>query len=188
MQGALPCEQWRPASATLHPESRPVAAAGSASDRWVTDDVFPCATNVLAADQSTTDSISHCNSTSCYRGGEWDYDTIRNDIFTIQVGAFSDLTLLAGHWEEQPACKNWVMRCWCDYLSGVRCRLFAYGPADAPAIPKPHNLVLFKSRLVLPFWYQLFQVVLEKRPLNRCSSSSNCTSCNNGREERDYAG
>ena len=24
-----------------------------------------------------------------------------------------------------------VMRCWCGYLSGVRCRLFAYGPADA---------------------------------------------------------
>jgi len=30
---------------------------------------------------------------------------------------------------------------------------------------------LFKSRLVLPFWYWLTQVVLEKRPLNGCSSS-----------------
>ena len=29
----------------------------------------------------------------------------------------------------------------------------------------------FKSRLVLPFWYRLTQVVLEKRPLNGCSSS-----------------
>jgi len=29
----------------------------------------------------------------------------------------------------------------------------------------------FKSRLVLPFWYQLTQVVLEKRQLNGCSSS-----------------
>ena len=28
----------------------------------------------------------------------------------------------------------------------------------------------FKSRLVLPFWYQVTQVVLEKRPLNGCSS------------------
>ena len=40
-----------------------------------------------------------------------------------------------------PACKNWVMRCWCGCLSGVRCRLFAYGPADATAIPKPHHLL-----------------------------------------------
>ena len=29
--------------------------------------------------------------------------------------------------------KNWVMRCWCGYLSRVRCRLFAFGPADATA-------------------------------------------------------
>jgi len=27
--------------------------------------------------------------------------------------------------------KNWVMRCWCGYLSGARCTLLAYGPADA---------------------------------------------------------
>jgi len=33
------------------------------------------------------------------------------------------------------------MRYWCGYLSGVRCRLFAYGPADATAIPKPHHLL-----------------------------------------------
>ena len=28
--------------------------------------------------------------------------------------------------------KNWVVGCWCGYLSGVRCRL-AYGPANATA-------------------------------------------------------
>ena len=27
-------------------------------------------------------------------------------------------------------------RCWCGYPSGARCKLFAYGPADATAIPK----------------------------------------------------
>ena len=44
-----------------------------------------------------------------------------------------------------------MMRCWCGYLSGVRCRLFAYGPADATAIPKTKSsLASFKSRLVLP--------------------------------------
>jgi len=38
-------------------------------------------------------------------------------------------------------CKNRVMRCWCGYLSGVRCRLFAYGPADATVVPKPHQFL-----------------------------------------------
>jgi len=57
----------------------------------------------------------------------------------------------------------------CGYLSGARYRLFAYGPADANAIPK---LASFKSRLVLPFWYRHTWGVLEKRPLNGCSSSS----------------
>jgi len=37
-------------------------------------------------------------------------------------------------------------------------------------IPKPHYLLPhFKSRQVLPFWYRLTQVVLEKRPLSGCS-------------------
>jgi len=55
-------------------------------------------------------------------------------------------------------------------VSAARCRLFAYGPADATAIPKPHYLASFKSRLFLSFWYWLTQVVLEKRPLNIVSS------------------
>ena len=40
-----------------------------------------------------------------------------------------------------------------------------------------HSLSLapVKSRLLLPFWYRLTQVVLEKRPLNSCSSSSSIT-------------
>jgi len=36
----------------------------------------------------------------------------------------------------------------------------------------PSSLVSFKSSLVLPFCYQLTQVVLEKRLLNECSSRS----------------
>ena len=59
--------------------------------------------------------------------------------YTFQ--AFNALTLLVGRQEKHPACKTWVMRCWCGHLSGARCRLFAYGPADATAIPKPHNLL-----------------------------------------------
>ena len=34
----------------------------------------------------------------------------------------------------------------------------------------PSSLALIKWRLVLPFWYRLTRVVLEKRPLNGCSS------------------
>jgi len=34
------------------------------------------------------------------------------------------------------------------------------------------SLASFQSRLVLPFWYRLTQVVLEKRPLSESSSSS----------------
>ena len=49
--------------------------------------------------------------------------------------AFSALTLLTGRQEEHPACKNSVSRSWCGYLSGVRCWLFPYGPADATASP-----------------------------------------------------
>ena len=40
-------------------------------------------------------------------------------------------------------------------------------------MPLPcENPIKFKSRLVLPFWYRLTQVVVEKRLLNGCSSSS----------------
>ena len=78
--------------------------------------------------------------------------------------AFSALTLLVGRQEGHPACKNRVVRCWHGYLSGARCRL-AYVPADATAT---HCLASVKSRLVLPFWYWLTWVVLEKGPLNVC--------------------
>jgi len=37
-------------------------------------------------------------------------------------------------------------------------------------MPLPSQNPLLKSRLVLPFWYWLTQDVLEKRPLNGCSS------------------
>ena len=61
------------------------------------------------------------------------------------------LTLLVGCQEEHQACKNWVTRCWRGYLSGVRCRLFAYCPADATAIPKPRHLLRHSN----PVWFYL---------------------------------
>ena len=78
-----------------------------------------------------------------------------------------------GRQEEHLTCKNEVMRCWCRSMCGSRCRLFAYGPADAAAYQNfiISCLMLIQTGFVLPFWYRLTQVVLEKRPLNGCSSS-----------------
>jgi len=59
----------------------------------------------------------------------------------------SALTLLVGRQEEHPGCKKLVMRCSCGYLSGARCRLFAYGHCH----PKPHRLL----RHVNPDWFYL---------------------------------
>jgi len=71
--------------------------------------------------------------------------------------AFSASTLLAGRQEEHPARKNCAMRCWYGYLSGVRCKWFAYGAADSTATPKSGSLT---------FLVPVVQVVLEKRLLN----------------------
>jgi len=91
-------------------------------------------------------------------------------LYTCVICAFSALTLLVGRQDEHPACKNWVMRCWCGCLSGARCRLHIV--QLMPLHPKtPSSVASFKSRLVLSFWYRLPQVVLENRPLNGCSSS-----------------
>ena len=58
-----------------------------------------------------------------------------------------------------------MVGCWHGYLSGVRCRV-AYGPADATATLRLLSLTSVKSRLALPFWYQLTRVVPKKGPLN----------------------
>ena len=57
------------------------------------------------------------------------------------------------------------MGCWHGCLSGARCRLAYVHIFDAIAT---HSVASGKSRLVLPFWYQLIWVVLEKGPLNGC--------------------
>ena len=66
-------------------------------------------------------------------------------VFVAHYSAFSALTLSVGRQEGYLACKNWVLGCWHGYLSGARCRLFAYGPADATALPKPHQPQIYLS-------------------------------------------
>ena len=67
--------------------------------------------------------------------------------------AFSALILLVGRQEEHPACKNWVMRCWCGYLSAARCRLFAYVQLMPlhPKTPSRHSKKL--NNLHLDWFY-----------------------------------
>jgi len=84
--------------------------------------------------------------------------------------AFIALTLLVGQQEGCPACKNWVVRYWRGYLSGTRCKWFAYGPADA--ITTLSSLAPVKSRLVYLFGAGLLRLSWKKRLLHRCSSSS----------------
>ena len=74
-----------------------------------------------------------------------------NSVSTVVSIAFSALTLLVRHQEEHPAGKNCVTRCCCGYLSGARCRLFAYGPADATASQNPGHLL----RHLNPDWFYL---------------------------------
>jgi len=93
-------------------------------------------------------------------------------MLTAFTHASSASTLLVGRQEGHPACKKWVVRYWHGYLSGARCKLLAYGPADATATAS--SLASLKSRMVLPFLCRLTQVVLEKRPFNGCSSISYC--------------
>ena len=89
--------------------------------------------------------------------------------------AFSALTLLVGQQEGHPACKK--------LSGGVLAWLYVWSEVQTCTWPNwshCHSLSLasVKSRLVLPFWYRLTWVVLEKGPLNGCvcAVSSYCIS------------
>ena len=81
------------------------------------------------------------------------------------VSTFSALTLLVGRQEGHPVCKKlsggvlawlsvWSEVQTCIWPSGFHCHSL--------------SLASVKSRLVLPFWYQLTRVILDKGPLNGC--------------------
>ena len=69
--------------------------------------------------------------------------------------------------EEQPASKNWVMRWWCGYLSGLRCRLLAYCPADAIASPNPIISCLIQIQTGSTFLVQAYPGCPEKKAVKR---------------------
>jgi len=86
--------------------------------------------------------------------------------------AVSALTLLIGHQEEHPTCKNGVV--WgvgvvvCLERSADCLYMVQLMPLSSQ---NPTISCIIKSRLVLPSWYWFTQVVPEKRPINGWRSS-----------------
>ena len=81
------------------------------------------------------------------------------------MSAFSALTLLVRQQEGHPACKKlsgevlaWLSIC---LEQGADLHM-----AQLMLLPLAVSSV--KSRLVLPFWYRLTRVILDKGPLNGC--------------------
>ena len=83
--------------------------------------------------------------------------------------SLSVLTLLVGRQEEHQPLKIewWGVGVVISLEQGADCLLMVQHQKP------PLSLASFNSRLVLPSWYRLTQVVLEKRQLNGCSS--NCS-------------
>jgi len=92
---------------------------------------------------------------------------LRRQSYSIFITRLGDVFLQyfdAVGWRQEghPACKNWVVRYWRGYLSGTRCKLFAYGPADAHCRCHPIMSCSSKIQNGLPFWCRLTLAVLEK--------------------------
>ena len=85
--------------------------------------------------------------------------------FADEFLRYSALTLLVGRQEGHPACKKLSggVLAWSSVWSEMQTWIW-------PSWCHCHSLSLasVKSRLVLPCWYQLTHVVLDKGPLNGC--------------------
>jgi len=91
---------------------------------------------------------------------------VKNNFSLISYPTLSALTLLVGRQEGHPACKNQSggMLVWLSVWSKVQTCIW-------PCHRHSLSLASVKSRLVLPFWYQLTWVVPEKGLLNGCVCS-----------------
>ena len=83
--------------------------------------------------------------------------------------------LLVGWQEGHPACKYWVVRYWRVCLERGANDLHMVQLMPLPYYP----IITCSSKIQngLPLWCRLTQVVLEKTPLNGCSSSSSSSCC-----------
>jgi len=111
-------------------------------------------------------TVPHCQYTITRRYWQW---TEHRLVFVLgcshPLPSVLWVTLLVGWQEGHPACKKlsggvlaWLS-VWSELQTCIR-----------PSWCRCHSLSLasVKSRLVLPFWYRLTWVVLEKGPLNGC--------------------
>jgi len=83
-------------------------------------------------------------------------------VLVFSLFAFCALKLLVRRQEEHAACENRVIRCWCAYLSRLRCRLFAYGPADAIASQNPILMGVVVVVVLSLRWFSLPVTVSQK--------------------------
>ena len=93
-------------------------------------------------------------------------------ISVIWPTTYSAWTLLVGRQEGHPACKKLSggVLAWFSVWSEMQTCIW-------PSWCHCHSMSLasVKSRLVIPFWYWLTRVVLDKGPLNVCSSTTYIT-------------
>jgi len=98
-------------------------------------------------------------------------------ILAFSALAFSALTLLVGRQEGHPACKKLTggVLAWLSVWSDVQTCI-------QPSSCQFHSLSLasVKTRLVLPFWYRLTRVVLDKGSLNGCVGVGMVVECTDG--------
>ena len=60
--------------------------------------------------------------------------------------------------------------CWCGYQAGARCRLFAYGPADATASQNPIISCLIHIQTGITFLVPAYPGCPERSPLSGCGN------------------
>jgi len=98
-------------------------------------------------------------------------------ILAFSALAFSALTLLIGRQEGHPACKKLSggVLAWLSVWSEMQTCIW-------PSSCQCHSLSLasVKSRLVIPFWYRLTRVVLDKGSLNGCVGVGMVVECTDG--------
>jgi len=102
------------------------------------------------------------------------YQSLSVSVLSVSVSvAFSALMLLVGRQEGHPACKKLSggVLAWLSVWSEVQTCIWSSW-CHCHSL----SLALGKSRLLLPFWYQLTWVVLEKGQLNGCVCVCVCVS------------
>ena len=150
---------WRPYSESHHPRLRLVVLLGYGVGKVnpeidITSAVWQLATRCLILGvgfPGKTMRQRHCCGRNCSTWATVElgfgphYSS--SDFFPVYTQYIPSLLWLCWLGDRKAICPvKIVVRYWHGYLSGARCKWFAYGPADATATPSSHALV--KSRMV----------------------------------------